>query len=446
MRQRQCAERLCEERGLSCEKDLCSVQYERDHNEREAFLYQSLYDGDTMTKQEKIAFFRELISIQGNVDILCYDAEQHPMGTIDQRANDLVDVFRASGCLDEMYAHGAHSAMPISLGTALGLLWNAVYEKDDDNDNISAVYVMGPVFISEITEAEFTDKVNQSAIPTDVKIKLLRLYPGIPQIPQARHTYNVMMLHYCVTGQRVSLNDIVSSSVGVFLDSHREETGLLGYRILKTEKRLLSNVTSGNLNYYKDYEKASSLQQNYIDVHDPIRYAQDYGIVFTTLCTDAAIQGGLYPSLAFTMRGTYIGKLEQSRTVPAVASVIEEMYDGFIREVRYGKKAANASPVVQKCCDYIHANLKRKITVAELADMAGYSSEHLSRVFSKELGISIKQYIERAKIEAVEKDLLYTELSIRELAEQYGYCSVSHMGKVFQKAFGAAPSEYRKAK
>lgn len=51
--------------------------------------------------------------------------------------------------------------------------------------------------------------------------------------------------------------------------------------------------------------------------------------------------------------------------------------------------------IIQQSLDYIEDNLKTEISIAELANMAGYSLYHYERIFKNLVGISISQYIKR---------------------------------------------------
>ena len=45
--------------------------------------------------------------------------------------------------------------------------------------------------------------------------------------------------------------------------------------------------------------------------------------------------------------------------------------------------------IIQQSLDYIEDNLKTEISIAELANMAGYSLYHYERIFKNLVGISI---------------------------------------------------------
>ena len=58
--------------------------------------------------------------------------------------------------------------------------------------------------------------------------------------------------------------------------------------------------------------------------------------------------------------------------------------------------------LVRSMLTYIQDNFKREITRADIARTLGYSPEHVSRIFHKYLGRSLKDYINSLRIEYID--------------------------------------------
>ena len=93
--------------------------------------------------------------------------------------------------------------------------------------------------------------------------------------------------------------------------------------------------------------------------------------------------------------------------------------------------------------DYIYNNINQRITVSDLADYTGLSPSYLSRLFKKELGISISDYICEKKIEKAENLLKYSDFSFVEIANYLAFSSQSHFIQSFKKSVGLTPKKYR---
>jgi len=68
----------------------------------------------------------------------------------------------------------------------------------------------------------------------------------------------------------------------------------------------------------------------------------------------------------------------------------------------------------------------------------------LSNTFSKTQGITIEKYIIEQRIERVKELLIYTNLSLDDIAFNLRYSSVAHLSNQFKKYTGMTPSFYRK--
>ena len=85
------------------------------------------------------------------------------------------------------------------------------------------------------------------------------------------------------------------------------------------------------------------------------------------------------------------------------------------------------------------------MTVEVLADGVHLSPAAFQKRFKDEVGISPIRYLRRRVVAAVEKELKTTELSLREIAEKYGFCDQFHLSRVFTAYTGTSPSKYRKS-
>lgn len=108
---------------------------------------------------------------------------------------------------------------------------------------------------------------------------------------------------------------------------------------------------------------------------------------------------------------------------------------------------AGLSPFARKQVDeYIRNNLDRQMYLEELAEVAGVSEYHFSRMFKISLADTPQNYISRLRVENLQRVLRTSNSSIRpsmaELALEYGFSSQSHMGRVFKQYTGITPGQF----
>jgi AraC-like DNA-binding protein len=96
----------------------------------------------------------------------------------------------------------------------------------------------------------------------------------------------------------------------------------------------------------------------------------------------------------------------------------------------------------RRVLDYIEANLSRRITIAELADVASLSQWHFCRSFQRAMGMTPARYIMARRIDLARR-LLRTNLPALEVAMSCGFASQSHFCDAFKREVGRTPSECR---
>lgn len=97
--------------------------------------------------------------------------------------------------------------------------------------------------------------------------------------------------------------------------------------------------------------------------------------------------------------------------------------------------------VVQK---YIKEHLEQEICRNTVADYIHMNPDYLDRLFKKEFGLSVSQYIKEKKIDYAKTLLRTTNLSVSEIAQRLGYINLSHFIASFKQITNMTPVNYRK--
>jgi transcriptional regulator GlxA family with amidase domain len=95
---------------------------------------------------------------------------------------------------------------------------------------------------------------------------------------------------------------------------------------------------------------------------------------------------------------------------------------------------------------YIDGRLGGRVSVAELARLAGLSNGHFSRAFKQTFAISARTFLRRRRIEIAQEMMLSTELRLNEIALSCGLCGQPHLSRVFRGIVGETPSTWRRAR
>ncbi|WP_158289270.1 helix-turn-helix domain-containing protein [Paenibacillus flagellatus] len=123
----------------------------------------------------------------------------------------------------------------------------------------------------------------------------------------------------------------------------------------------------------------------------------------------------------------------------------EEMTDSLVRLAELVRKAAQQeNNLIYDIAKYVQSRLDSDISVQEVAAHFYLSREYVSRRFKQEFGETISDFILRHRMERAKTLLLNPSLKIAQVAHMVGYDDEKYFSKVFKKAVGATPAEYRR--
>lgn len=108
-------------------------------------------------------------------------------------------------------------------------------------------------------------------------------------------------------------------------------------------------------------------------------------------------------------------------------------------------KSGLAPGVKHRVLEFMHENYTRKVTLAELAAVAGLSEYHFTRMFRISLSQTPHRYLQELKIREVKRRIQTPspgKRSFAEIALDCGFTDQSHMGRVFKQLTGTTPGRF----
>lgn len=94
---------------------------------------------------------------------------------------------------------------------------------------------------------------------------------------------------------------------------------------------------------------------------------------------------------------------------------------------------------------YIHQHIQdpAMLQTETMAANLNFAKGRLPGLFRRQMGMSIKDYINDYKARLIENRLLYSTLTIKEISNEFGFTDLSHLNKFFRKLKGVSPRNYR---
>ena len=126
--------------------------------------------------------------------------------------------------------------------------------------------------------------------------------------------------------------------------------------------------------------------------------------------------------------------------------VLVELLMVVYRCFRAGEEAGNAGPArfrIEEAADYIRERYAEELSLPELASHFGFNPSYFSRLFARQTGMHVFEYLNRIRIRKSCLLLKRTSMSILEIAFSVGYNSLSHFNRYFRRIMEMSPREYR---
>lgn len=106
-----------------------------------------------------------------------------------------------------------------------------------------------------------------------------------------------------------------------------------------------------------------------------------------------------------------------------------------------GRQSVTYHRAVRRARDYLHAYACQRITLRDLADVAGLSMYRLARTFRRQVGMSPHAYQVQLRVLAA-KRLLREGAGIAETAAGCGFYDQAHLTEAFKRHVGVTPGAY----
>ncbi|MED4227540.1 helix-turn-helix domain-containing protein [Neobacillus cucumis] len=312
--------------------------------------------------------------------------------------------------------------------------------------------VVGPVINFRMTE----ETINGMFRDLDIKVKkedMVSYYNDLPVLSNFNFINMLMVIYYMIYQQKSNLveilqhNEEIENKIEVeppVIEIAERRQNKNVHTDISIEKKFLNYIKMGN----KDELRASfhAIQKQgkkgVLSKSSYLRSQKNLAISVITLATRAAVEGGLFQEIAYNLSDLYIQKLEELNESKAVDQLTEDALLEFAERVKNSKKHKYSKPI-NLCQNYIFNHIYDEITLSQLAELTSLSPQYLSVLFKKEVGISIRQFIQKTKVDEAKNLLIYSNYSLAEISSILNFHDQSYFAKVFKKFAGVTPNQFK---
>ena len=398
-----------------------------------------------MDIRNKLDFLEQLIRCCYDISLRSYPPQLINEPAVPGQSPDNDSILILLNLQAHLHEHIRHKEkLPLFIADQLGLIWIAGFEYREDC--LRQIHILGPAYSGKNSFQVIRRKLEEHNLSVAVRARMFRIFEHIPVIPTNQLFQYAVMLHYCITGQRISTNDIrfaqepghspSSQEINLITTEHRG--------IWMAEQEFMKMLREGNPNYADAIARSHSMSNGpRFDTGDSLRSAKSTAIVLLTLCSRASIEGGVSPAVAYTLNDYYMQMIEDCQSIPEVTNTCNTMLADYVQRVRQSKSDSSLSLQIRNACDYISLHIREKLSMDVLAKEAGYTEYYFSHKFKQEMGVSVADYIRREKVRQAKLLLSGTKMNIQEISDELNFGSRSYFSSTFQKEAGMSPSEYR---
>jgi transcriptional regulator GlxA family with amidase domain len=111
--------------------------------------------------------------------------------------------------------------------------------------------------------------------------------------------------------------------------------------------------------------------------------------------------------------------------------------------VQLSSQWASRTPI-REVQEWLPEHLREELGVEVLARRAAMSPRNFARAFRSQVGVTPARYVERLRVEAARVSLETSSRTIKEISTEVGFGTLETMHRVFKRALGVPPAEYRR--
>ncbi len=131
-------------------------------------------------------------------------------------------------------------------------------------------------------------------------------------------------------------------------------------------------------------------------------------------------------------------------SAPLLSTLLKQILLYVLRSNGTPKNTAKSHHITKQAIAYIQDHYNEPITNSHIAQVLGYNPTYLGRIFKKNTGISLHDYIIDLRITAAADVLKNTSLPTGEICRLIGIDDIYHFSKLFKQRIGQTPTQYRK--
>ena len=289
---------------------------------------------------------------------------------------------------------------------------------------------------NEISQEEFKERVNSAPGADGEKVQSLAEMMQIcaESLSSGSEDYHE------VIRRRAEQQEAIAKIIGELEKKYPENVQKPGYPLEK-ERALLSVLRRG------DAVEAKKLLIELMAImifSNPgnFKYVQLRVIELVVLLSRVEVGHTKDGILSMEANSQSLKQVQEAKSIEELTDILHIMVDRVSNFIASFHGIPHAA-ALRKAESFIMENYTRKISLKEIAAVAGLSPPYFSTIFKEEMGENLSKYLNRLRVEKSSRLLLETDMSLSEIAACCCFEDQSWFSKIFKAYTGISPGKYR---
>lgn len=323
--------------------------------------------------------------------------------------------------------------------------------------------ILGPTFHMPPSRKKIQEFMFQLGVKRDYFFSYQELLAGVTPMPLELFLHELCLIYYFISEEKLFLSDFtLYDATSNILEQNQlvkryeaQESDppapldpvTFGNDIQHTtigfEQQMLTFIRNGDPEGLKNYMDSHPAGQPGKTSSSYLRQLQNIFIATVTLCSRAAIEGGLPAEEALSLSDRYIQHSEKFEHPEQILNLQYHMIMDYATLVAQLAVGGEYNYFLRTITSYIREHLDERLTVDQIAEAMHMNRSYLSTKFKKETGRSLSSYVIDTKLKKSMEYLRNTDKPIIEIVNLLGFSSQGYFQNVFKRHIGITPGQYR---
>ena len=315
-------------------------------------------------------------------------------------------------------------------------------------------FIVGPTRQLPASDQELRELAFRMGLNKEEAEEFGRSMKAIVNMPVDNLLLMLCSINYMVNGEKLELKDLTIATdeqdtlrtiraSQIMQKDGPQQPPTTPHNSYSQEQAILRIVRKGDTAALHTWMERAPAVRGGILAPEHLRQMKNLFIVTATLCSRAAIRGGLDVDDAFSLSDSYIQNCERLDTPEKITNLQYHMVLEFTERVERLHLGERPGKLAAAVANYVQRHMSENISTEALAQSLFMGRSYLSAKFHRETGVKLNDFILQQKTEEAKRLLRYTDRSAAAIGDYLAFSSPAHFSRVFKKYVGLTPNEYR---